>query len=470
VADAAGKTQENATKSGESAEDLREAECPAEQRVETATVQSEEQPAPQSREELDESRAPDREEAKATERPKRTREDELRCALSESGHKIAIRALKNFAMTARGVAGLAANPRSDATWKDLPEVLKRGSRRLLRFLEPAKVYVSSVLDRELAAERSHLAWDPAEMIFAAVSYGWAGGGRGHDERSWENERLARAAETLKKHIDEKGRFETGRPFFTKTGGYVLTATGGETLRAFAELVRRLPQVEIDVPTASRMLAFFERLRVEPVEAPEQGTGWVHEEGIPPGRRTLWVSCIAVEALDRINQMLDESINKIVFRHFSVRHLNREPRSIDLEDLFYPDYGFVYAPGKLRRESIAHVLERMRAHICRVPEPDSERSHVHSLILHGPPGTGKTTMVEALASSAGVPLVEVTPSDLVISGEQGVESCARSVMRALKLLTRSVILFDEFEPILRRRTEKDTGPSNVFSFLTPGMLP
>jgi hypothetical protein len=228
VADAAGKTQKNATKSGESAEDLREAECSAEQRVETATVQSEEQPAPQSREELDESRAPDREEAKATERPKRTREDELRCALSESGHKIALRALTNFAQTADDVRELAAKPDQDDTWTQLPEVLIGGSRRLLRFLEPAKVYVSSVLDRELAAERSHLAWDPAEMIFAAVSYGWAGGGRGHDERSWENERLAQAAETLKKHIDEKGRFETGRPFFTKTGGYVLTATGGET--------------------------------------------------------------------------------------------------------------------------------------------------------------------------------------------------------------------------------------------------
>jgi hypothetical protein len=406
-----------------------------------------------------------------------TREYELRLALSESGHESALRALTNFAQTAHEVKNLAANPDGAATWNRLPLVLKKGSRRLLRFLEPAKVYVSSVLDRELAAERSHLAWDPAEMIFAAVSYGWAGGGRGHDERSWENERLARAAETLKKHIDEKGRFEIGRPFFTRKSGYVLTVAGAETLRAFAELVRRLPQVEIDVPTASRMLAFFERLRVESVEAPEQGTGWVHEEGIPPGRRTLWVSCIAVEALDRINQMLDESINKIVFRHFSVQHPNREPQSIDLEDLFYPDYGFVYAPdgsepapGKLSRESIAHILERMRAHICRVPAPYFELGHVHSLILHGPPGTGKTTMVEALAVSAGVPLVEVTPSDLVISGEQGVESRARSVMMALKLLTRSVILFDEFEPILRRRTVKETGPSNVFSFLTPGMLP
>lgn len=51
-----------------------------------------------------------------------------------------------------------------------------------------------------------------------------------------------------------------------------------------------------------------------------------------------------------------------------------------------------------------------------------------------------------------------------------ERRARAVFDALSLLTRAVILFDEFDPVLRRRNPDDTGPSTVFSFLTPGMLP
>ena len=44
----------------------------------------------------------------------------------------------------------------------------------------------------------------------------------------------------------------------------------------------------------------------------------------------------------------------------------------------------------------------------------------------PAGTGKTTMIEALAVSCDVKLVEVTPSDLVKFGEEDIEVLARAV--------------------------------------------
>lgn len=92
-----------------------------------------------------------------------------------------------------------------------------------------------------------------------------------------------------------------------------------------------------------------------------------------------------------------------------------------------------------------------------------------MVFHGPPGTGKTTLLEALACSCGVPLVEVTPSDITVGGEDFVERRARAVFDALALLTRAVIIFDEFDPVLRRRST-DSHPSSVFSFVTPAMLP
>jgi adenylate kinase family enzyme len=90
-------------------------------------------------------------------------------------------------------------------------------------------------------------------------------------------------------------------------------------------------------------------------------------------------------------------------------------------------------------------------------------------MYGPPGTGKSTIAEALAASAGVPLVEVTPSDLIISGAEGIERKARAVLQALAMLKDVVVLFDEFDSVLRRRNPGGK-IENVFEFLTPGMLP
>lgn len=201
---------------------------------------------------------------------------------------------------------------------------------------------------------------------------------------------------------------------------------------------------------------------------------------------------AVRALAAINRMLDERINHIVLRHFRIKTYDRDLK-LDLDALFYPDYGLSLIPARMEmptdsdptygklfdesewpdlrpEESVAVTLQRMRAHVTRVSIPRTAGDRPFSLVLHGPPGTGKTTLVEALAKSCGVAFVEVTPSDIVVGGEEEVERRARSVFEALTLLTRVVILFDEFDPVLWRRDPTDSTPRSVFTFLTPGMLP
>jgi SpoVK/Ycf46/Vps4 family AAA+-type ATPase len=65
---------------------------------------------------------------------------------------------------------------------------------------------------------------------------------------------------------------------------------------------------------------------------------------------------------------------------------------------------------------------------------------------------------------------VTPSDIIVGGEEAIERRARAVFEALTLLTRVVILFDEFDPVLWKRDPGDATPRSVFTFLTPAMLP
>lgn len=223
-------------------------------------------------------------------------------------------------------------------------------------------------------------------------------------------------------------------------------------------------------------------------------GWDWEHSQPPLRANLTATARAVMALAKINEMLDTRINHIILEHFSVKEKNKGlDASLTLDSLFYPDYGLRLAPdarvfpaypkgikekgikekdwpenGIRPQDSVAITLQRMRAHVSGVSLPEGDP--LCSLVLHGPAGTGKTTLVEALAVSCDVRLVEVTPSDLVKYGEEDIEQRARAVFKALSMLTRTVILFDEFDPVLKRRKADSNKPLNVFSFLTPGMLP
>jgi SpoVK/Ycf46/Vps4 family AAA+-type ATPase len=163
-------------------------------------------------------------------------------------------------------------------------------------------------------------------------------------------------------------------------------------------------------------------------------------------------------------MLDAAINRQVLRHFQVR--KPESLKLDLNALFYPDFGLAGLPGG---RSIALKLQELRAHAGHGP---AKSDRLLSLILYGPPGTGKTTLVEAVAKTAGVPLVEITPSDILVGGAEGVERRTRHVFQALSKLTHVVILLDEFDSILLDRAKRNPNeiPTSVIEFLTPGMLP
>jgi hypothetical protein len=395
---------------------------------------------------------------------------------SESGHLVALSAVKQAfsrAKTARSffsVSFLDGKTQVEiqltiVALRELASLFLEASREVKKIINPAKGFISAVLDRELASISGgeKVNWDAGEMAFAAASFGAASG-------AWDDERLERAGRFLAQAITEKGIFAVGRPVHTRSQGYKLHVFGGEILRALSQLLQRVPSIPIEPEFVKKAMRFFEDSKVR--YSSPQVTAWYHERPQQSMKPDRSVTAVAVLALDRINRMLDERINYLVFKHFSVKRPEALRQGPGLNDLFYPDYGLRLASNaRIRRhESIAMHMERMRAHVLHVPPPENLSDPLYSMVLHGPPGTGKTTLVEALAATCGVPLVEITPSDVVMGGEEAVERRAKAVFHALSLLTRSIIIFDEFDPILRRRDPDEHSPRSVFSFLTPGMLP
>jgi ABC-type multidrug transport system fused ATPase/permease subunit len=388
----------------------------------------------------------------------RNRKGSDRRRVSQTAHLIALGAVERATDTAEAILAelnqaVAHKSALDRHLTNVQRLFEEAAVQTHKLVDPAIGYLSRVLDRELAAAASDekVNCDPPELAFAAASYGAATG-------RWHDERLRRATLYLTTQISERGRFPLGRPLRATLRGYKAHVIGSEVIRAVSQLLENITAVAVDPSVVKSMMMYFDDTAV--IGRPGV---WQHDEPVQSTNPQRWGTAFAVLALDRVNRMLDARINHNVLQHFSWRWPSES--DLRLSDLFYGDYGLV-THKIVDRESIAITLERMRAHVRGFPDG----ANAYSLVLHGPPGTGKTTLVEALARSSEVRLVEVTPSDIVLAGVDHVERRARAVFTALSLLTRVVIMFDEFDPVLQARDTNADVPPSVFSFLTPGMLP
>ena len=385
--------------------------------------------------------------------------------LDATAHALVLKFLRTALADVSAVRAIVlAHPVATMPWETLAEQLVEIAGRVMKVIDPARSYLSSVIDHELAAGRNPgSACDYGELAFAAAAYASI-------TDQWEDARLEDAARILGSAMLADGNFPMGRPFHVQSGGLRLHTIGFEITRAFAYLMRHLDHAAVSPDTATRMMRPFRTLRPNPAI-----WGWCDEQPAIPRRPAVWTSAIAILALDNIVRMLSLHIDRELKRHFTVT----SPERPQLHDLMYGDYGVAaYIEDKQRltsgpqwpyesSEPIAIVLQRMRAHVCAGQIPARTRP-VHSAILFGPPGTGKTTLAEALAATCKVPLFTVTPSDIVIGGQEQAERRARAVFRALSFITHAVILFDEFDSMLSRRDGKQ--PTSTFGFIVPGMLP
>jgi hypothetical protein len=91
----------------------------------------------------------------------------------------------------------------------------------------------------------------------------------------------------------------------------------------------------------------------------------------------------------------------------------------------------------------------------------------SVILFGPPGTGKTTLVSGVADAIGWKYIELHPSHFVSEGLPNVQQTADGIFGRLMEVDHAVILFDEIDELVR---EREMEPDQFGRFLTTSMLP
>lgn len=94
------------------------------------------------------------------------------------------------------------------------------------------------------------------------------------------------------------------------------------------------------------------------------------------------------------------------------------------------------------------------------------------MLHGPPGTSKTTIAKKLAQDLGWPLLTMDQSVFLRCGVDNIDAEAERVFMLLSNLKEVVVLFDEVEELVATR-DAPTGspnPDKLSRLLTTSMLP
>lgn len=93
----------------------------------------------------------------------------------------------------------------------------------------------------------------------------------------------------------------------------------------------------------------------------------------------------------------------------------------------------------------------------------------SLLLYGPPGTSKTSIMEALAHKLGWQFLAISPADFLAAGGDQVEARSSLMFEILSHAKDLVVLFDEVDELLMDRDAPER-PKGIFRFMTTSMLP
>ena len=191
----------------------------------------------------------------------------------------------------------------------------------------------------------------------------------------------------------------------------------------------------------------------------------------------WTTASVYHFVHRLNRLLSEAVRREVFRYLDQTLPRIVKRGVGQEKEFAPSPNFLDStldlPGR-PRHSLRQFLWEDFVRPLSVQAAGIENGRKFgkgtptSAIFFGPPGTSKTDLSRKVAEFLGWPLLSIDPSHLLRNGMDGIQAEANAIFRRLEETECVVVLFDEFDELVRERGSAD---ADAFSrFLTTAMLP
>lgn len=260
------------------------------------------------------------------------------------------------------------------------------------------------------------------------------------------------------HYFVDGSFRLSRPVFSDTEHYTVLCSTAEVLMILLGSLS---------PSHSERLLSKGRLQ-KLIEAFEWCSRNKRESGIPPDydatlsgepETSAFSTCATLAFYALLTELLDDAANRVARDALDI-----PVNPPDGKVFGYPD------------EKLADAVQRkIVAPLSSVPQLKGK----HSIILHGPPGTAKTSIAKRIAVELGWPLKTITQSDFLKAGQDKIDAEAGRIFSLCLSLKNVVLLFDELEELILSRdgpAATGQGPANASNsdresrLLTTSMLP
>jgi hypothetical protein len=317
--------------------------------------------------------------------------------------------------------------------------------------------------------------DPGELVFGLAML--------------ERLRVEHSAQLIRRGIEVVTRYQTAdgawptSRVITYGTKRLLYVTSYEVALALATLLNN-QLAGGELTTAKRLLPILDAT-FEFVSASHSRVG--HRHGWANDRtrwRNLiesWTTAVVLMFLVRYRDCLVRYRQHLVLMRYDVRSI----RSMRAEMFPWPDLwpllrspetfsskSFVRLSDPTEKGSVAEALTSK--FLQPVGSNWIARPLQASLVIPGPPGTRKTSMVKSLAGALFWPMVTLSPPDFLRpAGLEGFEATTARIFHDLLRLRRCVVLFDECEDFFRARPrggDAPTGARTIGAFITTGMLP
>jgi len=199
------------------------------------------------------------------------------------------------------------------------------------------------------------------------------------------------------------------------------------------------------------------------------SGWCSEHAFGKPTIESWTSATVLHAVLSFYELSQSVARRDILQRFSIA----DPNGSD-----WPKWQrWQSYKQSSEPESDIHILDYIDRKIVRPirlspGQLPSATDRTVSMLLFGPPGTAKTTLVKAFADGLGWPVVFLSPGNFIERGLEFIEAQAKSVFELLQRLSRTVVLFDECDELFRDRKPLPNTDQvrNITAFVTASMLP
>lgn len=174
--------------------------------------------------------------------------------------------------------------------------------------------------------------------------------------------------------------------------------------------------------------------------------------------------------------LDSVLSNVIQKHILIKYDARQAKFQGKDDKKWNRFIDIDIDLQSRDTTVKtliqdEIIEKIDTGDTDLPHQTKKIDHRRSVLLFGPPGTSKTSLVRAVGEKIGWPCIEINPSHFLKDGLNSIYHKADEIFKDLQDLSKVIILFDEMDALVRRRDGEEEQRLDVTQeFLTTSMLP